>query len=252
MMKLELGINMLNKLAGHVRRCIDDYDMIDEGETVAVGVSGGKDSLTLLCVLYELAKYHPAKFNIHAVTLDMGIEGMDFNPVIDLCKVLDVPFTLFVSPIARILFDERKEKNPCSLCAKMRRAALGNMITELGINKIALAHHYDDAIETFMLSLIYEGRLHCFQPVTYLDRTDVTQIRPMLYVEEKAIKRFVKEENLPVVHNPCPMNGISKREEIKTLIKSLAVEHKDIKRKIFGAIQRLPLEGWNVSGEPSL
>ena len=237
---------MINKLAGHVRRCVDDYNMIENSETVAIGVSGGKDSLTLLCALASLQKYHPSKFKLHAVTLDMGIKGMDFTPVKDICKKLDVPFTIKFSDIARIIFDERKEKNPCSLCATMRRAALCNMVSELGIKKIALAHHYDDAIETFLMSLLYEGRIHCFQPITHLDRTDVTQIRPMLYIEEKTIKRFVKTQQLQIVQNPCPKNGVSKREEIKTLIKTLGVEHKDIKSKLFGAIRRLPIDGWGV------
>ena len=235
---------MIDKLAGRVRRCIDDYYMIEQGETVAVGVSGGKDSVVLLSVLAHLRTYHPKEFNIHVVTLDMGLVDMDFDPIRELCRELDVPFTLRRSDIARIVFDERKEKNPCSLCSKMRRAALCSMAKELGIKKIALAHHYDDAVETFLLSLLFEGRIHCFQPVTHLDRTDVSQIRPMLYIEEKMIKRFRTAKNLPVIHNPCPMNGISKREDIKQLIKTLGINHKDIKTKIFGAIQRLPLDGW--------
>jgi len=235
---------MIDKIAGLVRRCVDDYGMIEAGETVGVGVSGGKDSMVLLCALTSLRKYHPGGFSIHAFTLDMGIDGMDFSPVGELCKELDVPCTIEFSDIARIIFDERKEKNPCSLCATMRRAALCNMINGLGIKKIALAHHYDDAIETFLLSLLYEGRLHCFQPVTYLSRTDVTQIRPMLYVEEDVIKRFVETQGIKVVHNPCPVNGVSKREEIKTLIKTLGVEHEDIKSKLFGAMKRFPLKGW--------
>ena len=235
---------MQNKLTGHVRRCIEDYKMVEPGETIAIGVSGGKDSLALLCALTDLSKYHPAKFKIHAVTLDMGFSDMDFKPIEKLCKKLEVPYTKEQTNVARIVFFDRKEKNPCSLCAKMRRAALCNLITGLGIKKIALAHHFDDAVETFLLSLIYEGRLHSFQPVTYLDRTEVTQIRPMLYVGEKAIIKLVETQKLPVVHNTCPMNGVSKREEIKTLLKTLSKDHPDIKSKIFGAMQRLPLEGW--------
>jgi len=235
---------MLNKLAGQVRRCIEDYKMIEQGETIAIGVSGGKDSLALLCAIASLRSYHPKQFNIHAVTLDMGFDNMDLTEIEELYKQLDVPYTIEQSNIARIVFDERKEKNPCSLCAKMRRAALCNMIKELGIKKIALAHHFDDTIETFMLSLIYEGRLHSFQPVTYLDRTGVTQIRPMLYVGEKAIIKLVETQKLPVVHNTCPMNGVSKREEVKILLKALSKDHPDIKSKIFGAMQRLPLQGW--------
>jgi len=240
---------MINRITGYVRRCVDDYDMIDDGETVAVGVSGGKDSLTLLCALAELRRYHPKRFNIHAVTLDMGITGMDFSPVRELCKELDVPFTMEFSDIFRIVFIERQEKNPCSLCAVMRRAALCNIVKGFGFNKIALAHHYDDAVETFLLSLLYEGRLHCFLPVTYLNRTGVTQIRPMLYIEEKTIIRFAKEQALNIVHNPCPLDGISKREEVKSLIKTLGIEHRDIKSKLFGAMKRYPLEGWGVTND---
>jgi len=218
--------------------------MIDPGETVAVGVSGGKDSLALLCALSSLQKYHPKNFKLHAVTLEMGFPDMDFTGVTELCQQLGVPYTQESSNISRIVFDERKEKNPCSLCAKMRRAALCKMVKGLGIKKLALAHHYDDAVETFLLSLLYEGRVNCFQPVTHLDRTDIVQIRPMLYVGEKAIMNFTQSNNLPVVHNTCPMNGISKREDIKTLLKTLGITHRDIKSKIFGAMKRLPLEGW--------
>jgi len=237
---------MINKLAGYVRRCVDDYNMIKQGETIAIGVSGGKDSMTLLCVLANLQRYHPSNFKLHAITLDMGLEGMDISPVEEMCKKLDVPFTLVQSNIADIIFNKRKEKNPCSMCATMRRAALGTKIKELGISKIALAHHYDDAVETFLMSLLYEGRIHCFQPVTYLDRTDVTQIRPMLYIDEKQIKNFAAQQQIQIVHNPCTMNGESKREEIKNLIKTLGVDHKDIKTKLFGAMQRLPLDGWGL------
>ena len=179
----------------------------------------------------------------------MGVGGMDFSPVEDLCRELDVPFTMRFSDIARVIFDERKEKNPCALCSSMRRAALCNMLKELGIKKIALAHHYDDAIETFLLSLLYEGRIHCFRPVTHLDRMDVTQIRPMLYVKEKTIKSFEAAKGLKIVKNPCPMNGVSKREDVKILIKSLSEKHPDIKAKLFTAMKKLPLEGWRQGEE---
>jgi tRNA(Ile)-lysidine synthase TilS/MesJ len=220
--------------------------MISDGETIAIGVSGGKDSLSLLCALASLRDYYPKHFNIHAFTLDLGFSGADFSLVIKLCEELQVPFTLRQTDIAQVIFDERDEKNPCSLCAKMRRGALSNMILEFGIKKIALGHHYDDAIETFLMSLLFEGRLHCFQPVTYLDRTDTTQIRPMLYVSEAAIIDFAESNSLPVIHNPCPMNGVSKRDEIKALLKSLTVTYPDLRSKLFGAMQRLPLKGWQV------
>jgi len=220
--------------------------MIDQSETIAVGMSGGKDSLALLYALSNLSKYHPRKFNLHAVTLAMGFDNMDFTPIKELCKDMGVPYTLKQTNITGVVFDERKEKNPCSLCARMRRAAICETISELGIKKIALAHQYDDAVETLLLSLIYEGRLHCFQPVTYLDRTDITQIRPMLYVTEKTIIQMAETHKLPIVKNTCPMNGVSKREEIKTLLKTLGKDHPDIKSKIFGAMQRMPIDGWEV------
>ena len=234
----------MNKFTGLVRRCIEDYQMIADGETIAVGVSGGKDSVALLCALANLRGYYPKRFSLHAVTLDMGFEGTDFSPIAKLCEELETPYTLRLTDIAHVVFDERREKNPCSLCAKMRRGALNKAIKELGISKIALAHHFDDAIETFLLSLLYEGRISCFQPVTYMDRTAVTQIRPMLYVGEGTVINLVGRNKLPVVHNPCPMNGASKREEIKTLIKTLGMSYPDLRSKVFGAMQRLPLDGW--------
>ena len=234
----------LNKITSLVRRCIEDYDMILDGDTIAVGVSGGKDSVSLLCALASLRSYFPRKFELHAITLDLGFGDADFSQVARLCDDLQVPYTLCHTDIAPVIFDARNESNPCSLCAKMRRGALANEIIKLGIKKIALAHHYDDAIETFLMSLLYEGRLHCFQPVTYLDRTDTTQIRPMLYVNEASIIEFVKSQNLPVVHNPCSMNGTSKREEVKELIKMLSLTYPDLRTKLFGAIQRLPIKGW--------
>ena len=218
--------------------------MIADGETIAVSVSGGKDSLSLLCALANLRRYYPKRFELRAITLDMGFEGTDFSGVEKLCERLDVPYTLRRSDFARIIFDERREKNPCSLCAKMRRGAIHDAATELGIKKLALAHHFDDAVETFMLSLFYEGRISCFQPVTYMDRTGITQIRPMLYIGEGTVARLAEKLDLPVVHNPCIMNGTSKREEIKVLIKTLSASYPDLRSKIFGAMQRLPLDGW--------
>ena len=233
-----------NKFTGLVRRCVEDYHMIADGETIAVGVSGGKDSISLLYALANLRRYYPKRFSIYAVTLDMGFEGMDFSPVGKLCEDLRIPYLCKQTDLAKVIFDERKEKNPCALCAKMRRGALHDAIKEMGISKIALAHHFDDAVETFLLSLIYEGRISCFQPVTYMDRSDVTQIRPMLYIGEGTIIRLIREYDLPVVENLCPMNGVSKREEVKNLLKTLGESYPDIKSKVFGAMQRLPVAGW--------
>jgi tRNA(Ile)-lysidine synthase TilS/MesJ len=234
----------VNKFTGLVRRCVEDYKMIEDGDKIAVGVSGGKDSVSLLCALANLRQYYPKKFELHAVTMSMGYEEMDFSPIAELCKTLDVSFTLRQTQLAKLIFEDRKEKNPCALCAKMRRGVLHDVIGEMGIGKIALAHHYDDAVETFLLSLFYEGRVSCFQPVTYMSRTGVTQIRPLLYIGESTVKSLVNRHHLPVVENVCPMNGKSRREEVKTLIKTLSAQYPDLKSKIFGAMQRLPLEGW--------
>ena len=234
----------MNKFTGLVRRCVEDYTMIDDDETIAVGVSGGKDSLALLCALSNLKRYYPKKYELHAITVDMGYDEMDFSGVERLCRELGVPYTIKRTQMKQIIFDERREKNPCALCAKMHRGAIHDAMGELGIKKIALGHHFDDAVETFMLSLFYEGRISCFQPVTYMSRTGITQIRPMLYAGEGTVERIVRQYDLPVVYNPCPMDKKSRREEVKSLIKALSAQYPDLKSKIFGAMQRLPLDGW--------
>ena len=238
----------MNRILSLVRRCVEDYDMIQAGDRVAVGVSGGKDSLTLLVALARLREFYPKPFTVEAYTLDMGHvdggEGMDFTGVEALCRELDVPFTLLHSEIHHIIFDLRKEKNPCSMCAKMRRGALHNAMKERGITKIALGHHYDDAVETLFMSLIFEGRLSCFQPVTWLDRMGITQIRPMLYCGEKLVAHTAQRLELPVVENPCPANGNTKRQEIKELIYELNGRYPGLKSRAFGAMQRLPLPAW--------
>ena len=237
----------MQKLLGLMRRCIDDYDMISPGDKIAVGVSGGKDSLVLLVLLAELRKFFNKPYEVQAVTIDMGL-GMDYSGVAQLCKQLDVPYTIINTQIAPIIFDHRKEKNPCSMCAKMRRGALNQAILDLGCNKVALGHHYDDAVETFMMSLLYEGRISCFQPVTDLDRTGVIQIRPMLYIHEKTVDNFATRQNLPIVHNRCPVDKTTKREEIKQLIFNLSATYPDLKERIFGAMQRYPLAAWEPHG----
>jgi len=234
----------MQKLAGLMRRCVEDYHMIEEGDRIAVGLSGGMDSVLTLAGLCKLREYYPKPFSLEAITLDLGIPGVDFSPLADFCEKQNVPFTLVRTQIARIIFEERKEKNPCSLCAKMRRGALGRTMTERGLNKVALGHHFDDAVETFFLSLVYEGRISCFQPVTYLSRSDITQIRPLLYVGKGTIRRIVERENLPVIPNPCPANGYTKRQEVKELLASLEQRYPGLRNRIFGAMQRLPLEAW--------
>ena len=235
----------MQKIMGLVRRCIEDYHMIAPGETVAVGVSGGKDSLVLLRALAGLREY--MDFSLHAVTIDMGL-GMDYSEITKFCEELEIPYTIVPTQIGPIIFDHRKEKNPCSMCAKMRRGALNQAILDLGIRKIALGHHYDDAVETFVMSLVYEGRISCFQPVTDLDRTGIIQIRPMLYVHEKTAENFATRTELPVLKNRCPVDKYTKREEIKQLVYDLSQTYPDLKERIFGAMQRLPLPEWAPQG----
>ena len=237
----------MQKLMGLMRRCVQDYHMIAPGDKIAVGVSGGKDSLVLLQLMAALRQYHEAPFELEAITIDMGL-GMDYSGVRALCDKLNVPYTVVKTEIAPIIFDHRKEKNPCSMCSKMRRGALNEAILEKGFNKLALGHHYDDAVETFMMSLIFEGRISCFQPVTNLDRTGVIQIRPMLYIHEKTVDRFAERMELPVVENRCPVDKVTKRAEIKELIYDLSATYPDLKERIFGAMQRLPLPEWEPHG----
>ena len=237
----------MQKLIGLVRRCVQDYKMIEEGDRIGVGVSGGKDSVALLAFLAELRKYNDKKFEIEAVTIDMGL-GMDYSPIAEYCEKLDVAFNLVKTEIGPIIFEHRKEKNPCSMCSKMRRGALNQAILDRGMNKLALGHHYDDAVETFMMSLIYEGRISCFQPVTDLDRTGIIQIRPMLSIHEKSIDSFVKRNDLPIITNRCPVDKYTKREEIKQLVYDLSATYPDLKERIFGAMQRFPLPEWEPKG----
>ena len=235
----------MKKILAQVRKAVQDYDMISEGDRIAIGVSGGKDSMTLLENMARLMCFYPKHFEIHAVTLDMGLENMDFTPISKLCAQLDIPFTLERTNIAKIIFDIRKEPNPCSMCANLRRGALHNAAISLGCNKVALAHNMDDVIETLLLSTFYEGRLHTFSPVTYLDRKNIYLIRPLIYSTEKEIKAFVKENNIEIVHNPCKANGNTKRQVIKDLIFEMSKQNKFIKSNIFGAIKRACLDGWH-------
>ena len=236
----------MQKILSLLRRCVEDYDMIQAGDRVAVGVSGGKDSLTLLAAMARLAKFYPKPFTVEAFTIDLGLPGMDFSPVADYCRELEVPYHLIHTEIGHILFETRKEKNPCALCAKMRRGRLHEAMLEAGITKIALGHHYDDAVETFFLSLFYENRLSCFHPVTFLDRMGVTQIRPLLYVSEGMVRDAARRLALPVVRNTCPADGSTKRQEVKELIADLSKNYPGVKNSVFTAMQRLPLEGWEV------
>ena len=236
----------MQHILGLVRRCAEDYHMIDPGETVAVGVSGGKDSLLTLAALAQLRRFYPVPFNVHAITLETGTPGMSFDAVADLCRDLKVPYTRISVPVYQIVFEERKEKKPCSLCAKLRRGSLNTALKDLGISKIALGHHFDDAVETMLMNLLFEGRIGCFQPVTYLDRSGITQIRPLLYCHEDEVRRAAAKLRLPVVQNPCPANGSTRRQEVKELLMQLEQRYPNLRQKIFGAMQRYPLYGWNL------
>ncbi len=234
----------MQKMLSYVRRAADHYHMIEEGDRIAVGVSGGKDSLTLLTALAQLRRFYPKKFEVVAITLEMGYEDMDFSPVVELCRRLEVEYIRVPTQIKQIVFDIRKEENPCSLCATLRRGALHEAALAAGCHKVALGHHFDDAVETYMLSLFYEGRISCFKPVTYLDRKGVTLIRPLLYVPEYMVRSFARRYNMPVVFNPCPADGKTKREDVKTLLKTLEQQFPGVRDRVFGAMQRYPLDGW--------
>ena len=239
----------IKRVLSYVRRGVDDYEMIEEGDKIAVGVSAGKDSLTLLCAMAELRRFYPKKFELCAITVDMGFEGTDFSPIKELCEQLNVEYHIVPTQISKVIFDVRKEKNPCSLCAKMRRGALYGYAREIGFNKVALGHHFDDVVETFMLNLFFEGRLGCFQPVTYLSNTQITLIRPMLYMPEKDVRYFASKAELPVVKSSCPADGNTEREEMKQLLASLERQNKGLRYRIFGAIQRGEIDGFKQIGK---
>ena len=237
----------LQQVLGRVRKAVDDYKMIDEGDRIAVGISGGKDSLTLLYALAMLRKFYPLKFDIEAVTVDLGFRpGADYSPIKAFCEALGVNYTIVPTEIAEIVFNARKEPNPCALCATLRKGALNNCIEKLNCNKVAYAHHKDDIVETFLMSLIYEGRLHSFSPVTFLDRKKVTVIRPLMYMNESDVIGFKNLYNLPVVKNPCPADGVTKREYVKELTRHLNKESAGASERIFTAVINGNLPGWPI------
>lgn len=228
----------LQKLLSYVRRTIQDYNMIEDGDRIAVGVSGGKDSLALVCALKALQRFYPKKFELKAISVDLGFEKMNFAPVKEFCKKLEVDYTVVQTDIGDIIFNYRKEKNPCALCSKMRKGALNSKIEKMGFNKVALGHNRDDVIQTYFMSLFYEGRIYCFSPVTYLDRMKITSIRPLIYVPEFDIISYARKAGLPVIKNKCPADGNTKREEIKHFIKKQRSIYKNFDSNIFGAIKR--------------
>lgn len=239
----------MKKVVSLTRRAIEEYNMIEDGDKIAVGVSGGKDSLVLLCALAELSRYYPKKFTVTALTLDMGYKS-DYSKIQALCDNLGVEFKVKYTNIKEIVFDIRNETNPCSLCAKMRRGSLNDFAIENGCRKVALGHHNDDVLETFLLSLMHEGRIHCFSPVTYLDRTQIYQIRPMIYVRERDIRGVARNHNIPVIHNECPADGYTQREYMKDLIKRLEKEMTPgLRKRLFRAIHDSSIDGWNITDD---
>ncbi|MBO5135996.1 MAG: tRNA 2-thiocytidine(32) synthetase TtcA [Clostridia bacterium] len=237
----------MKKILSAMRRGVQDYNMIAEGDKIAVGISGGKDSLALLCALANYRKFSDVSFDIIGITIDMGFEGMDFGPVKKLCEEIGVEYHIKKTEISEIL-KIREEKNPCSLCARMRRGALNDLAKELGCSRVALGHHNEDVIETFFLSLFYEGRLSSFSPVTYLSRADLYVIRPFIYVEEADIRGYARRSELPVVKNLCPMDGVSKRQDMKDFINEKSKDDKFFKSRMMNAIQT-GLEDWKLLEE---
>ena len=233
------------RLLSYIRKAVMDYDMIKDGDRIAVGISGGKDSLALLIGLKALQRFYPAKFELEAITVSLGLPNFDLSGVQKLCDDIGVRYTVIPTDIGEIIFDVRKEKNPCALCANMRRGAINTRAKELGCNKIALGHNKDDVVQTFFLSLFYEGRINTFAPVTYLDKTELHLIRPIMYAPEAEIVKFVQRENVPVVKSPCPVDGYTKREKIKNFIEEQSKEYPGLDEKVFGAIKRSDIRGWS-------
>ncbi len=238
----------IQRILSYMRRAVDDYTMIRENERIAVGISGGNDSLTLLAGLSELRRFYPVPFSLCAVTVDMGFPGNDFSAVADFCRELDIEYRAQKTDIADIIFRVRKESNPCSLCAKMRRGVLHSTAKEMGCTAVALGHHFDDVVETFMLNLFFEGRLGCFSPVTYLSNRDITLIRPLIYAKEKEIEYFARHTALPITKNLCPEDKATERENMKLLLRNLEKEKPGLRHRIFHALTEGEIDGFRPTG----
>lgn len=236
----------MQKLLSYMRSAIQKYNMISEGDKIAVGVSGGKDSLALLVAMARLRDFYPEKFKLGAIAVDLCFQGKetDYSDITKLCEKLEVDFHIKRTELARVIFDIRQESNPCSLCSKMRRGALNTEANELGYNKVALGHHLDDVAETFVMNLFNGGTLDCFMPVTYLDRMDVTVIRPMIFARESDCKRVARKENLPIIKTPCPQDGKTERQEVDELLTSLEKKYGDVREKILHAMQKKEINGY--------
>lgn len=234
----------MQKILGYMRKAIDNYNMIEEGDKIAVALSGGKDSVTMLMGLKNLQRFYPKKFDIIAVTINPGFEGFDTDLLKNICKNIDVPLVIEDGHMKEIVFDIRQEKNPCSLCANIRRGMLNSIALREGCNKIAVGHNEDDVLETFIMNLFYAGSINTFAPISYMDRSKMTLIRPLIYAPEKYIRNFVKRNNITIMPKACPMDGISKREDIKTLLKNLQKDIPNIRSNLYGAIKRGNVNGF--------
>lgn len=236
----------LQKLLSYTRQAVDEYQMIQEGDHIAVGISGGKDSLTLLYALANLQKFYPKTFTLTAVTVDLGYKNFHLDGIQKLCRELDISYHIVSTQIGSMVTSDTLEGSACSLCARLRKGALNDAAQELGCNKVAYGHHMDDAVETMMLALIYEGRFCSFWPVTHLDKTGLTIIRPLIYVPESEIKGFDNKYKLPIAKNPCPIEGSTKREYVKTLLQQINLDNPGVKKRMFHAIKEYSLEGWLI------
>lgn len=235
----------IRRLLSYTRRAVDEYNMIQDGDRIAIGLSGGKDSLALMCALDALSRFYPKRYGIIGICVDMGFAGMDMSPVGSMCEKAGIPYRIVKTKLADIIFNQRKETNPCSLCAKMRRGILHDAAVEAGCNKVALGHHFDDAVDTFMLNLFHEGRIGSFSPVTYLSRKNITLIRPLVMTPEKVIRYFInKNPGLTVIGSLCPENKHTERETIKQLLNTLDRDYKGLRHRIFGAMQKSHIDGY--------
>lgn len=235
----------MRKMLSYLRRAVDDYHMIESGDKIAVGISGGKDSLILFQAMIQLKRFYPVPFELIGITIDLGFDTpLETTGIRQIASENGIKYHVIQTQIKEIVFDVRKEENPCSLCAKLRKGALMDAAKQLGCNKVALGHNYDDVVETFFMKLFFEGNIGCFSPVTYLSRMDVTQIRPLIFAPEAEIKSTAERLNLPVFKNPCPADGETKRQEIKELIYSLRKQYPDLKEKVFGGLCRGKISGF--------
>lgn len=234
----------MQKILGYLRKAIENYNMIEEGDKIAVALSGGKDSITLLMGLKALQRFYPKHFDLIAISVNPGFDFFDSSFLEETCKKISVEFVQAESHIKEIVFDIRKEKSPCSLCANLRRGILNSTAIEHGCNKLALGHNEDDVLETFFLNMLYAGNLSTFAPVSYMDRSKVTLIRPLIYAPEKEIRKFIKRENITVMPKNCPMDGVSKREYMKDMLYKLTIEIPNVRANLMGAIKRANLNGW--------